>query len=117
KRLERDALKKLHDDLEIPLSVVLTQMELCGVLVDPTPLAGIGAEMEKDMVALEKKAHEVVGHDFNLGSRKQLEAVLFDELGLKVSRRTKTGRSTDADALELIVGEHELPGIVLEHRG
>jgi DNA polymerase-1 len=72
--------------------------------------------MEKDMVELEKRAHEVVGHDFNLGSPKQLEAVLFDELGLKVSRRTKTGRSTDADALELIAGEHALPGIVLEHR-
>ncbi|MEZ4445818.1 MAG: DNA polymerase [Polyangiaceae bacterium] len=72
--------------------------------------------MEGELERLEKEAIAAAGHDFNLGSPKQLETLLFDELGLKSSRKTKTGRSTDAEALEAIEDDHPLPKLILEHR-
>src|SRR6478735_5869199 len=72
--------------------------------------------MAKELMALEEKARAAAGQDFNLGSPKQLEAILFDVLGLKATKKTKTGRSTDAEVLESLAEEHALPAIVLEHR-
>jgi len=115
-RLASGKLDKLLDELELPLAAVLAQMELVGVLVDPTALEGLGQEMSKQLTTLEQRAREVAGGDLNLASPKQLETILFDELKLKVTRRTKTGRSTDAEALEAIAEDHPLPAIVLEHR-
>ena len=65
---------------------------------------------------LEKRAHEAAGQEFNVASPKQLEAILFDALGLKSTRKTKTGRSTDAEVLEALSDDHSLPGVILEHR-
>ncbi|MEM9691430.1 MAG: DNA polymerase I [Myxococcota bacterium] len=115
-KLEKAQLDELYGELELPLSHILTEMEQYGVLVDPEPLAGFAVTMEKELQALETQAYEAAGKEFNLGSPKQLEAVLFDELGLKSSRKTKTGRSTDAEALEAIQEDHPLPKIILEHR-
>jgi DNA polymerase I len=117
KRLEKYELTKLYQDLELPLLGILTEMELRGVLVDPEPLAELGVEMDAEMRRVEKLAYEAAGHELNLASPKQLESVLFDELGLKSSKKTKTGRSTDAEALEAIADDHALPRLVLEHRG
>src|SRR6478735_592461 len=72
--------------------------------------------MAKELMALEEKARAAAGQEFNLGSPKQLEAVLFDVLKLKSTKKTRTGRSTDAEVLEALADEHPLPGIVLEHR-
>ena len=116
-KLEREGLSALHDELELPLLDVLTQMELLGVGVDVAPLEALGREMAEELIGLEKRAWELSGREFNLASPKQLEGVLFDELGLKSSRKTKTGRSTDAEALEAIAADHPLPQVVLEHRG
>jgi DNA polymerase-1 len=96
---------------------VLVDMELRGVLLDPAPLAELDEEMTADLVRLEAEAWAAAGHDFNLASPKQLEQVLFDELGLRSSKKTRTGRSTDHEALEAISDDHALPKIVLEHRG
>jgi DNA polymerase-1 len=113
----RDAkLDKLLTDVELPLATILAQMELVGVLVDPQALTSLAGQMAHELTALEEKAREAAGQDLNLASPKQLETVLFDELKLKVQRRTKTGRSTDAEALEALVDDHPLPGIILEHR-
>ncbi len=109
-------LGPLFDELEMPLSEVLCGMEQLGVKVDPAPLAVLGEEMTRELAALEEKAYAAAGHPFNLASPKQLEAVLYDELGLKPTRKTKTGRSTDAEALEAVADHHALPPIVLEHR-
>ncbi|MEM1033231.1 MAG: DNA polymerase I [Myxococcota bacterium] len=116
KKLVRNQLESLYRDLELPLSDILTRMETEGVLVDPKPLAALATEMDRDLADLETRAHEAAGRTFNLASPKQLEGVLFDELKLKSTRKTKTGRSTDADALEAIAGDHPLPALVLEHR-
>jgi DNA polymerase-1 len=115
-KLKAANLDKLLTDIELPLASVLAQMELTGVLVDPVALAALGSEMSKELDVLEKRAHAAAGRDFNLASPKQLETILFDTLGLKSSRKTKTGRSTDADVLETLSDDHPLPAIVLEHR-
>jgi DNA polymerase I len=115
-KLARTGLESVYRDLEIPLSEVLTQMEEVGVLVDPKPLETFGIQIAAELAELEKKAFEAAGHPLNLASPKQLEDVLFDELGLKVTKKTRTGRSTDAESLEAIADQHPLPQIVLEHR-
>jgi DNA polymerase-1 len=115
-RLAADGLEPLFRDIELPLSGVLATMEHTGVLVDTGALEALGKEMAAELAGIEARAREVVGHELNLASPKQLEALLYDELGLKPGRKTKTGRSTDADALEALVDEHPLPGLVLEHR-
>ncbi|WP_437634476.1 DNA polymerase I [Sorangium sp. So ce854] len=115
-RLRAERLEDLLVQIELPLSAVLAEMELTGVLVDPQALAQLGAQMTTELAALEERARELVGHDINLASPKQLEAVLFDELKLRSQRKTKTGRSTDADVLEALAEDHPFPGVVLEHR-
>ncbi|MFT3774140.1 MAG: DNA polymerase I [Minicystis sp.] len=115
-RLTADRLDGLLAELELPLSHVLAGMEHVGVLIDPGALDDIGREMAKELAVLEQKAYEAAGQELNLGSPKQLETVLFDTLGLKSIKKTRTGRSTDAEVLEALADEHPLPGLVLEHR-
>jgi DNA polymerase-1 len=115
-RLEKEGVAKLLTEVELPLSSILAEMERAGVLVDLARLEALGRTMTEEIAAIEARAKEAVGHEVNLASPKQLEALLYDELGLKAGRKTKTGRSTDSDALEAIAGEHPLPGLVLEHR-
>ena len=79
-------------------------------------LAALGADAESEIARLERDAHRAAGHEFNVNSPRQLETILFDELGLKPLKRTKTSRSTDAETLEGLAEAHELPKIVLEIR-
>ncbi len=105
----------LHD-LELPLARVLSELERTGVLVDVRRLVRLSGELAQQLVALEKRCTELAGHEFNVGSPRQLEAILFDQLKLPVIKRTKTARSTDADVLEELAIHHELPAAILEHR-
>jgi DNA polymerase-1 len=115
-RLRTEKLDSLLTDVELPLSTLLAQMEFAGVLVDPAALGALATQMSAELIELEQKAREAAGQEINLASPKQLETILFDTLKLKVTKRTKTGRSTDADALEALVDDHPLPGVILEHR-
>jgi DNA polymerase-1 len=116
-RLEAEGLAKLWHEVEAPLARVLAQIELEGVLVDTSRLQTIGRRAEEELRALEAKAKAVVGHDFILRSRDQLETILFDELKLPVLKKTsKGGRSTDAEVLEELAVDHELPRVLLEFR-
>ncbi|MEO7329292.1 MAG: DNA polymerase I [Minicystis sp.] len=116
-RLRADEkLDVLLRDVELPLSHLLAGMEQTGVLVDPVALDALAHEMAKELTTLEEKAREAAGQDFNLGSPKQLETVLFDVLKLRSSKKTKTGRSTDAEVLEALVDDHPLPKLILDHR-
>lgn len=110
-------MTELNTQLELPLLAILSNMEERGVLVDCGPLKTLAEEMAADLSSLEEKAHALAGHGFNLASPKQLETILFDELGLTSVKKTRTGRSTNHEALEAIENDHALPGIVLEHRG
>ncbi len=116
-RLESEGLGKLYREIELPLARVLAKMELAGVLIDPARLGTIGKRVEQEMQALERKAKEIVGRDFAIRSRDQLESILFDELKLPVVKRTmKGGRSTDAEVLDELALKHALPKVVLDFR-
>lgn len=115
-RLSGEGLTQLLVDVELPLSRVLARMQLQGVLVDSAHLAGLSTRMRSELARLEAEAHRAAGRVFNLQSPRQLESILFDELGLKPLRRTKTTRSTDAHTLEALIDEHPLIPLVLEHR-
>ena len=115
-RVSEEGLEKLYREVELPLAALLTELELAGVLVDTSGLADIGKDCERELEKLEKQAHEVAKHPFNVNSPRQLETLLFDEIGLKPIKRTKTSRSTDAATLEALADQHELPRIILEIR-
>jgi len=116
RQLAESGLLHLHDDLELPLVPILAEMERVGILVDRDMLGDISTEMDRRIADLEAEVHAAAGHAFNLGSTQQLAAVLYDELGLDAGRKTKTGRSTDADALEALREEHTVVAAVLEWR-
>jgi len=110
------------DDLfrltEMPLVPVLAEMEFNGVTLDSGVLERMSKQLGDQIVKLTQDIHAAAGHEFNIGSTKQLGGVLFDELNLRVVRRTKTGRSTDADTLATLAFEssHELPALVMNYR-
>lgn len=116
-RVAENGLGSLYEDVELPLSRVLSAMEQRGVLVDVSRLAGIAANVEAECLVLDAKAQEAAGRRFAIRSRDQLETLLFDELKLPVVKRTlKGGRSTDHAVLEELADKHPLPGIILEYR-
>ncbi|MBI2372853.1 MAG: DNA polymerase I [Deltaproteobacteria bacterium] len=114
--LARAELLGVYHDVELPLVPVLATIELSGLRIDLSRLKELEAAFEKELAVLERKCHEAAGHEFNIGSPKQLQKILYDELGLKILKNTKTGPSTDASVLEQLAELHELPGAVLEHR-
>jgi len=115
-RLAEDGLDKLLREVELPLAALLARMEERGVLVDTEHLAVLGRECEREIQRLEAEAHTIAGKPFNVNSPRQLETLLFDEIGLKPLRRTKTSRSTDADTLDALAELHPLPKVILEIR-
>ncbi|AHF04604.1 DNA polymerase I [Marichromatium purpuratum 984] len=119
-RLESEAgLAALYRDLEIPLVPILSRMERHGVRIDCDQLATHSHDLAVRIQALETQAHEVAGRPFNMGSPKQIGAILFDEQGLPVVAKTPKGApSTSESVLEQLAAEgHELPRLILEHRG
>jgi DNA polymerase-1 len=89
----------LLQDVEIPLSFILAQMEYAGIAVNQAQLGALSGELAEAMRAAEERAHSIVGHTFNLGSPKQLQEILFTERGLPKTKKIKTGFTTDAEAL------------------
>ncbi len=114
--LREAGLANLFFEVEMPLVPVLARMERAGVLIDREALAEMHEEFAAKLAELEARIYELVGHPFNIGSPKQLEVVLFDELKLPATKRTRTGRSTDASVLEELKEQHEVVSLILEHR-
>ncbi len=114
--MERTNATRLHDTMELPLVPILAAMEVEGVAVDCDLLGAISAEMHERITAIESEVQEVAGYTFNPGSTQQLGRFLYDDLGLASGRKTKTGRSTDADTLEALRGEHAVVDLILEWR-
>ncbi|MFB9513410.1 DNA polymerase I [Streptomyces purpureus] len=114
---EVGAAELLHD-VELPTSLLLARMERHGIAADRTHLEVLEQQFAGAVQQAVKEAHASVGHEFNLGSPKQLQEVFFGELNLPKTKKTKTGYTTDADALAWLAGqtEHELPMIMLRHR-
>lgn len=117
--LEKAGLLGLYQSLEMPLVEVLAEMEYAGVRLDLTYLDTLAKEMGEQLAELETTAQRVAGREFNLNSPKQLREILFDEMNLRVGKRTgTTGEpSTDQETLERLAAQgHELPKILIEHR-
>jgi DNA polymerase-1 len=107
----------IYESLEIPLIPVLARMEWIGVALDPDQLARQSAEIEERLEAIEARAHDEAGREFNLGSPKQLQQILFEELELPVVRKTPKGQpSTAEDVLQELSADYALPRLILEHR-
>ena len=112
------ALEQVYRDIEMPLVPVLERIEANGVKVDVDELRRQSADLSKRMLAAQQQATALAGRTFNLDSPKQLQALLFDELGLPALVKTPKGQpSTNEEALEAIADQHELPRVILEYRG
>ncbi len=115
-RLEAQGLGALFAEVEIPLAAILAGMEHHGMRIDSAALAALSARYAERLVELEREIHALAGHPFSIASPIQLRTVLFEELGLPVVKRGKTGASTDAEVLEELAPHHPLPRLLLEHR-
>jgi DNA polymerase I len=115
-KLEQAGCSGLLRDMELPLAKTLADVELTGILVDVEQLQRMSQTVAAELVGLEQRCRQLAGKDFNVGSPRQLELILFDELKLPVIKRTKTARSTDHSVLEELALLHDLPAAILEHR-
>jgi DNA polymerase-1 len=116
--LARSRGAELLADMELPLTYVLADMEAVGIAADTDALLSLQAELGAGVKNVEQEAHQHVGREFNLGSPKQLQEILFDELKLPKTKRIKTGYTTDADSIAdlYVKTEHPLLGMLLRHR-
>jgi DNA polymerase-1 len=115
-RLERDGLTPLFEEVERPLTVVLSGMERAGVRIDEERLEALSAEYERDLARIEAEIFALAGEEFLVSSPKQLQRILFEKLKLPVIKKTKTGFSTDEGVLEQLAAHHDLPGCILAYR-
>jgi DNA polymerase-1 len=115
-QLAEGSLRALFGNVEMPLVPILAAMERVGIRVDCDELAQLSGELQRRITELEAIVAETAGYTFNPGSTQQLATFLYDNLGLAAGRRTKTGRSTDADSLEALRGEHPVVDVILEWR-
>jgi DNA polymerase-1 len=110
-------LRRIYQDIELPVSAILARIERHGVLIDAALLARQSRELAERLLALEGQAHALAGQPFNLGSPKQIGEILFGRLGLPVKKKTASGApSTDEDVLTELAADYPLPARILEHR-
>jgi DNA polymerase-1 len=110
-------LKRLYEEIEIPLVPVLSRMERTGVLVDAKMLAGQSGELTGRMTEIEQLAYVAAGQPFNLGSPKQIQLILYDKLNLPVIKKTPKGQpSTDESVLQELAEIYDLPRLILDYR-
>lgn len=115
-RLVDEGRLDVLNDVELPLAWILGAMEIDGIGVDPDDLHSLGEDFSARLQEIESEIFSLAGREFNVGSPKQLSAVLFEELELPVIKRTKTGYSTNAEVLQRLAPKHEIAGHILEHR-
>ena len=115
-RIEKEELTDLYYNIELPLTDVLAEMELHGVLLDLDFLSVMSGELQIMIAEIEKNIYASAGCEFNINSPKQLAEILFDKIKLKSVKKTKTGLSTDVDVLEKLASSHELPRMILDYR-
>ncbi|MBI3995515.1 MAG: DNA polymerase I [Nitrospirae bacterium] len=114
--LHEQGLDRLFDEIEMPLVPVLTEMEEIGIKLDVDALKAYSIELESHLSVMVRKIQTLAGTEFNLNSPKQLADVLFNRLGLKPTKKTKTGYSTNEEVLQQLALQHELPAGILNYR-
>ena len=116
KQVKKFYKEKLFYEMEMPLVFILAEMELQGIHLDTKLLAEYDKELSMQIKKCEDEIFSLVGHDFNIASTKQLQEVLFAELGLKPTKKNKTGYSTDTSVLEELALYNPVPKKILEYR-
>lgn len=116
KDLRENSQYELFTELEMPLTLVLADMESTGIKVDIQRLKTMGSELLEKLALIEEQIHEKAGEKFNINSPKQLGTILFEKLGLPSGKKTKTGYSTSADVLEKLADDHEIIRLILDYR-
>lgn len=114
--LESREMTKLYEEIELPLIEVLASMEKAGIHVDKDILVEISKDLEERIAEISQKIYGYAGEDFNINSPKQLGVVLFENLGLPVIKKTKTGYSTNQEVLDKLAGKHDIIGAIEEYR-
>lgn len=115
-KLQEDDLEELFVQIERPLIGVLQRMEMTGVNIDAELLTRTAVEYNQRLEIMGREIHALAGREFNINSPKQLAEILFQELGLRVLKKTKSGPSTALEVLERLADEHPLPARILEYR-
>lgn len=115
-QLHRQGMYSILCDIEIPLAEVLSSMELDGIAMDMQALHDFGEQLKPQIEDIAKQVYTLAGHEFNIGSPKQLGTVLFEELALPAGKKRKTGYSTDAETLEGLLDKHPIIQPILEYR-
>ncbi|MEX2243695.1 MAG: DNA polymerase I [Fimbriimonadaceae bacterium] len=115
-KLKAEGQEKVLDDIELPLLPVLAEMERHGIKLDSKYLGEYSKMLEKKIDEIKAHVYELAGEEFNIGSPKQIGAVLFDKMKLPGGKKTKTGWGTGADILEDLAAEHEIASAILEYR-
>jgi DNA polymerase I len=115
-RLDGLGLTDLYEQVELPLTSVLAEIERTGVRIDEGVLAALSRDYVGQLGSIEKQIYAAAGQEFLISSPKQLSEILFEKLRLPVVRKTKTGYSTDEGVLEQLAAVHELPERILAHR-
>ncbi|EPT1007124.1 DNA polymerase I [Vibrio parahaemolyticus] len=117
--IEQDEkLKSVYDEIEMPLVPVLSRIERTGVLIDDMKLSAQSVEIAARLEELEQKAYEIAEQEFNMNSPKQLQAILFEKMGLPVVKKTPSGTpSTNEEVLQELALDYPLPKLILEYRG
>ena len=116
RELEASALDRVFREIDLPHVPVLARMEQFGVALDASVLADLDAVLTRGIAEAERAVYDAVGHEVRIGSPQELSSLLFDELGLPKTRKTKTGYTTDADALEPLRAVHPVVGAILNWR-
>ena len=114
--LAKDERINLFNNIEMPLLVLLSQMEIKGIKLDTEKLISFSKELDEKIKKIEKEAEDEAGHEFNIASYKQLQTVLFEERGLRPDKKNKSGFSTSSEVLEKLKDFDILPALVLEYR-
>lgn len=109
-------LTNLYHDVEAPLINILFSMERNGIKVEPEELRRFGKELRVRQQQMETEIFKLAGEEFNINSPKQLGVILYEKLGLKAPKKTKTGYSTDAQVLEELIDQHPIVALILEYR-
>ncbi len=117
KLLQHPSLVKVFEQIELPLVPVLSRMERRGVLIDKDKLKQQSKQLSKRLLELEQEAYQAAGEEFNLGSPKQIQTILFDKLGLPVISKTPKGQPSTAESvLQELAADYPLPALILETR-